>query len=161
MSPHEVELSKFLSFILRHHPEEIGLTLDEAGWASVDMAERLSCESGLVKWRVTGMCSSRHPTRSGSSSKCRRSMWFSPAKEAWVSGRASDLQLDVVADTSTGAPLQPVTNFCPQLVQNILTVVCRRADAADGGIECLCPPSTIGELLNCACESHDGYSAVY
>lgn len=27
---------KFLSLILRHQPETIGLTLDEAGWASVD-----------------------------------------------------------------------------------------------------------------------------
>jgi len=35
MSPHEVKLSKFLSFVLRHHPEEIGLTLDQAGWTSV------------------------------------------------------------------------------------------------------------------------------
>ena len=28
--------SKFLSLILRHHPQEIGLTLDEHGWADVD-----------------------------------------------------------------------------------------------------------------------------
>ncbi len=28
--------SKFLSFILRHSPEEIGLKLDEAGWARID-----------------------------------------------------------------------------------------------------------------------------
>lgn len=29
-------LSKFLSMILRHRPEVIGITLDEHGWASVD-----------------------------------------------------------------------------------------------------------------------------
>ena len=28
--------SKFLSYILRHHPEEIGVALDEAGWVEVD-----------------------------------------------------------------------------------------------------------------------------
>jgi putative RNA 2'-phosphotransferase len=28
--------SKFLSFVLRHEPQSIGLSLDEAGWASVD-----------------------------------------------------------------------------------------------------------------------------
>ncbi|WP_265790751.1 RNA 2'-phosphotransferase [Fodinibius salicampi] len=28
--------SKFLSYVLRHHPEEIGLTVNENGWASVD-----------------------------------------------------------------------------------------------------------------------------
>ena len=29
-------LSKFLSLILRHQPETVGMTLDEAGWVSVD-----------------------------------------------------------------------------------------------------------------------------
>lgn len=31
-----VKLSKFLSYILRHHPESIGLTLDENGWVKVE-----------------------------------------------------------------------------------------------------------------------------
>ncbi|MBO9633123.1 MAG: RNA 2'-phosphotransferase, partial [Chitinophagaceae bacterium] len=30
------QISKFLSLVLRHHPEEIGLHLDEHGWASVE-----------------------------------------------------------------------------------------------------------------------------
>ena len=30
------ETSKFVSLILRHKPEEIGITLDEHGWANVD-----------------------------------------------------------------------------------------------------------------------------
>lgn len=30
------QLSKFLSFILRHKPESIGITLDEHGWANVE-----------------------------------------------------------------------------------------------------------------------------
>lgn len=30
-------ISKFLSFVLRHKPEEIGLTLDERGWVDVDV----------------------------------------------------------------------------------------------------------------------------
>lgn len=29
-------ISKFLSFVLRHEPQSIGLQLDEGGWASVD-----------------------------------------------------------------------------------------------------------------------------
>ena len=29
-------ISKFLSFVLRHEPQSIGLSLDEAGWARVD-----------------------------------------------------------------------------------------------------------------------------
>ncbi len=36
-----VSTSKFLSLILRHKPEKIGLTLDEAGWANVpELIER-------------------------------------------------------------------------------------------------------------------------
>jgi putative RNA 2'-phosphotransferase len=32
---YDVQTSKFLSLILRHHPEQIGLQLDENGWAEV------------------------------------------------------------------------------------------------------------------------------
>jgi putative RNA 2'-phosphotransferase len=31
-----VKLSKFLSFVLRHQPQAIGLTLDAEGWVAVD-----------------------------------------------------------------------------------------------------------------------------
>lgn len=31
-----IETSKFISLILRHKPETIGITLDEHGWANVD-----------------------------------------------------------------------------------------------------------------------------
>ena len=30
------EISKYISLILRHKPEVIGITLDEHGWANVD-----------------------------------------------------------------------------------------------------------------------------
>jgi putative RNA 2'-phosphotransferase len=36
MSRDSVELSKFLSFVLRHKPDAIGLVLDAQGWVSVD-----------------------------------------------------------------------------------------------------------------------------
>lgn len=41
-----VRLSKFLSLVLRHKPEEIGLTLDENGWADVDELIRLAGKKG-------------------------------------------------------------------------------------------------------------------
>ena len=31
-----VRTSKFLSLVLRHEPQQVGLTLDSAGWVSVD-----------------------------------------------------------------------------------------------------------------------------
>lgn len=31
-----VKTSKYISLILRHRPEEIGISLDEHGWARVD-----------------------------------------------------------------------------------------------------------------------------
>jgi len=36
MSQDLVRISKFLSHVLRHKPERIGIALDEAGWTSVD-----------------------------------------------------------------------------------------------------------------------------
>lgn len=35
-SHHDKDISKFLSYVLRHAPESIGLALDPQGWASVD-----------------------------------------------------------------------------------------------------------------------------
>jgi len=36
--------SKFLSYVLRHRPDEIGLELDRAGWISVDVL-LIQCEA--------------------------------------------------------------------------------------------------------------------
>lgn len=41
-----VKLSKFLSLVLRHKPEEIGLALDENGWTEVDDLIRLATARG-------------------------------------------------------------------------------------------------------------------
>ena len=38
--------SKFLSYVLRHHPEVIGLRLDAEGWADIDDLVRLSTAHG-------------------------------------------------------------------------------------------------------------------
>ena len=36
MEKQHVKVSKFLSYVLRHKPDAIGLELDEGGWADVD-----------------------------------------------------------------------------------------------------------------------------
>ena len=36
MNKQHITISKFLSLVLRHKPEHIGITLDDAGWASVE-----------------------------------------------------------------------------------------------------------------------------
>ncbi|MFW5855214.1 MAG: RNA 2'-phosphotransferase, partial [Thermodesulfobacteriota bacterium] len=36
MNKRQVKTSKFLSYVLRHKPEAIGLSLDPEGWARVD-----------------------------------------------------------------------------------------------------------------------------
>ena len=41
-----IKLSKFLSLILRHKPETIGLTLDSQGWANVDALIELAKAKG-------------------------------------------------------------------------------------------------------------------
>lgn len=41
-----VELSKLLSFVLRHHPEAIGLALDREGWAEIDRLIECAAAAG-------------------------------------------------------------------------------------------------------------------
>lgn len=41
MEPRLIQTSKFLSYVLRHEPEAIGLSLDPGGWADID--ELLEC----------------------------------------------------------------------------------------------------------------------
>ena len=42
----DVETSKFLSFVLRHKPEAIGLSLESDGWADIETLLRLAAEHG-------------------------------------------------------------------------------------------------------------------
>lgn len=47
MEPHErTSLSKFLSFVLRHEPQSIGLELDSNGWTALDELVRKSNAHG-------------------------------------------------------------------------------------------------------------------
>lgn len=46
MDPALVKTSKFLSLVLRHRPEKIGLVLDEAGWTSIAELLELTHASG-------------------------------------------------------------------------------------------------------------------
>ncbi len=47
MSDRAVKISKFLSLVLRHQPEKIGLRLSESGWASVERLIEASSEHGI------------------------------------------------------------------------------------------------------------------
>jgi len=42
MTDNIVAASKFLSLLLRHKPEEIGLSLDDEGWAEIEDIVRLT-----------------------------------------------------------------------------------------------------------------------
>jgi len=46
MRPELVKVSKLLSLILRHKPEEIGLPLDAEGWADIEELLRLASQRG-------------------------------------------------------------------------------------------------------------------
>lgn len=46
MKKEAVEISKFLSYVLRHEPEAIGLTLDSEGWANIHELVQLANTSG-------------------------------------------------------------------------------------------------------------------
>jgi putative RNA 2'-phosphotransferase len=47
MSDRLVRISKFLSLVLRHQPEKIGLNLSQSGWASVDRLIEASRRHGI------------------------------------------------------------------------------------------------------------------
>lgn len=49
MTASKTKISKFLSFVLRHKPEAIGLILDEQGWASIDELINKAKQSGEIK----------------------------------------------------------------------------------------------------------------
>ena len=42
-----IRLSKFLSLVLRHRPQQIGITLDEQGWTDVDTLIRQTNKKGM------------------------------------------------------------------------------------------------------------------
>ena len=48
MKPDLVKISKFLSYVLRHQPEAIGLVLDAHGWADVDELIARAAASGTA-----------------------------------------------------------------------------------------------------------------
>ena len=48
-----VKASKFLSLVLRHKPEQIGLTLDREGWADVDELIERARTHGMLLTRET------------------------------------------------------------------------------------------------------------
>lgn len=52
-APQIIQISKFLSQILRHRPEKIGLQLDEQGWANVDDLLEKSAAKGTRFDRAT------------------------------------------------------------------------------------------------------------
>lgn len=47
MSAKNTNISKFLSYILRHKPESVGLTLNAEGWAAIDDIISCSAKEGL------------------------------------------------------------------------------------------------------------------
>lgn len=55
--PQHVKFSKFLSLVLRHKPETIGLSLDEEGWAEVDeLLEKMADHGRRLSREVLDDC---------------------------------------------------------------------------------------------------------
>lgn len=46
------KISKFLSYVLRHHPELIGITLDNNGWTDVDLLIEKASNNGILFQRA-------------------------------------------------------------------------------------------------------------
>lgn len=52
MNRQHVQISKFLSYVLRHRPESVGLELDENGWVGVDELLEAARRNGRTISRV-------------------------------------------------------------------------------------------------------------
>jgi putative RNA 2'-phosphotransferase len=52
MSKQQAEISKFLSYVLRHQPEAIGVTLDAEGWTEIDVLIACANQSGQALTRA-------------------------------------------------------------------------------------------------------------
>lgn len=65
MSSQLIRVSKFLSLVLRHKPESIGLTLDEGGWAQVDDLIACAGNNGisLDRWLIFEVVASNDKQR--------------------------------------------------------------------------------------------------
>ena len=49
MPPSDTEISKFLSYVLRHAPQEAGLTLDDEGWTDYpELSRKVSVKFGVT-----------------------------------------------------------------------------------------------------------------
>ena len=86
MDKSDVKTSKFLSLVLRHKPEVIGLTLDEGGWAEVSELLAKARQHGrpLSKetlWRVVATNNKRRFTFNADRSKIRANQGHSIAVE--------------------------------------------------------------------------------
>jgi putative RNA 2'-phosphotransferase len=46
MSKQLSEVSKFLSYVLRHQPDSIGITLDREGWADISLLIAAAANAG-------------------------------------------------------------------------------------------------------------------
>ena len=65
MTDHSVETSKFLSLVLRHAPETIGLSLDANGWAEVDqlLAQAASHGKAITRAQLDAVVANDSKTR--------------------------------------------------------------------------------------------------
>ena len=52
MNRQDVQISKFLSYVLRHRPDSVGLELDENGWVDVDELLEAARRNGRTISRV-------------------------------------------------------------------------------------------------------------
>ena len=57
----DIKLSKFLSLILRHKPETIGITLDKNGWVDInELIEKIKLSNRYIDMEIARNVGRRH-----------------------------------------------------------------------------------------------------
>ena len=63
MSKSDASISKYLSYILRHKPDSIGLKLDKHGWADIDELIKKTIEFSLTKETIQAVAANSDKKR--------------------------------------------------------------------------------------------------
>ena len=113
MNRQTVKLSKFLSYVLRHHPDAIGLELDEGGWVSVDEL--------LAAWRRHKHPISREELEEVVATNDKKRFSLSPDRRRIRANQGHSVPVDLGL-----APLEPPELLYHGTVQRVLDSIRRQ-----------------------------------
>lgn len=104
-------ISKFLSLVLRHRPEAIGITLDEQGWAdTTDLIEKINKHNNELDFNTLKQIVDTNP---------KKRFIFDPSFQKIRANQGHSVPIDLALETQT-PPLVLYHGTAQQFVPSIL-----------------------------------------